>query len=625
MTDPARPPAAYTAGLMGGGVRVEQRADPAVPAGDLAGSGGPLAATAAPGRAVATRRVLEAAALALAPVAVFLGLHVRPMAVTNIIDPYLHTAYLENGAELMRRFGTSGFTASYQWVRVGFILPAHVFFSLFGAVGGFYAFRYALALLAVIPAFLLFRRLHGPAAGWIAALVVLTCPVILTAWGSDYPDSAAVSYLLAGTACLVMPAAPSQRRLWLLAAGALFALAVHSHVVAVLAAGGAVAAFLAVTWRRRSASALPGPAVLLAAAALGVTAILLAGSEWYYGHANVLRPTVNALRFYHQPSEVVKFHSSSLDWLLFDVYLLVPPAAVAGWLAVAWRRRERLPDEETALALGVALALLAYVLAEFVGRSWTLEYYLYSSLLFAGGTLVVAALVVRVSGPLLRLGAWALAPAGLVVAVPVLLRPLRGLLQLELPLAALVALAVVAAALATKAGFSSGPARRLPLVTIAVAAVTALTVGLPLQRPAQAGQAGPDYGSVLFAEGGPAVDDYAVASQLRTVVPSTRSEPGAMLLWWPASHQPVVDEAACQFLWSDGAVHDTMPALDDADVAYLNTKGTRWLVLLSDDGREFDAAAAQLRAHGFTVSTWRERTLASGSVSMRVRVVRLGP
>jgi 4-amino-4-deoxy-L-arabinose transferase-like glycosyltransferase len=569
----------------------------------------------------------QVAALAIAPVAVFVVLRVRPMAQVNSIDPFLHMAYIEHGRELIDRFGTVGFTANYQWARVGFIIPAHVFFRLFGAVTGFYAFRYALALLAVVPVYLLFRRLHGPRAGWIAVLLVLTCPIILVAWGSDYPDSAAVSYLLAGTACLVMPAPPRWRRLWVLAAGALFALALHSHVVTALAAGGAVVGYVVVFWRRPILASLLD-VLLLGTAVLAITAILVIGSYRYYGQLNVFAPTIDALVRYRVPSEIAKFHSTTWKWMLYDVYLLVPPAVIAAWVALSWRLRDRLPREEAAIVLGSLATLVAYTLAEFVGRNWTLEYYFYTSLLFAGGILVLATVVVRISGPLLRSSAWAwaVAPIGLVIVVPVLLRPLRPVMQFELPIAAVIAMVVVALAFTARTRLADTAARRLPVVAILLVALTALMTGEPLQRPFFPGQmplAIPDYGSVLFTDGGSVVDDYAVASQLRTVVPSAQSEPGAMVMWWPQSHQPVIDQAAAQYLWVDDALTATMPALDDAQVAYLLAKDTRWLVLLGDDGREFGPAMEQLQARGFTATTWREQELRSASVSMRVRVVEL--
>jgi hypothetical protein len=569
--------------------------------------------------------VAQAAGLVVAPLAMFFGLQVRPMAASTMIDPYLHTAYVENGWELLHRFGTG----NYEWVRVGFILPAHLFWRLFGAVGGFFAFRYVLALLAIVPAYLLLKRLHGVVAGCIAVLVVLTSPVILTAWGSDYPDSTAVSYLLGGTACLVMPATPAARRFWVLAAGGLLALAVHSQVVAALAVGAIVAGYLVVFWRRPVTASLVD-VVLLGGAALVVTALLMLGSRWYYGHTDIFTPTVQALIRYRQPAEIAKFHSSTWKWLIYDVYLLAPPTAILAWLAVSVRTRPGVPREEVAIAGGLALTLVAFTAAEFIGHGWTLEYYLYTSMLWAGTSLVVAALLARLAGPLLRLGPWALLPAAPVVVVPVLLRPLRATIQFELPVAAVIAAAVVVLVIGLRIGVrdrDAVPARTV-LAALAIGGLAVLVTGLPLNRPLFPGQTAlitPDYGSVLFAGDDPAVDDYQVTSEVRTVVPSIAQERGGMLMWWTAHGATgvYIDRAAAQYLWYDDGLSVGLPTLDDANASYLAAKQPRWLVMLSDDGHEFGPAMQTLASRGFTASTWRERVLTSGSVTVHVRIVEL--
>ena len=48
-------------------------------------------------------------------------------------------------------------------------------------------------MIAIVPAYLLGRRTHGAGVGAVAVCLVLASPVIVTAWGTDFPDSAAVT------------------------------------------------------------------------------------------------------------------------------------------------------------------------------------------------------------------------------------------------------------------------------------------------------------------------------------------------------------------------------------------------------------------------------------------------
>src|SRR5262249_20265176 len=137
--------------------------------------------------------------------------------------------------------------------RVGFLVPARLAYLAFGAVPGFFVTRYVFALIAVVPVYLLLRRLYGPAAGVAGVGGGVSSPVIVTAWGTDCPDWAVVSYALGAMACLVMPAPARWRRGWLAAAGALLALAVWSHLVAVPLVGAALAAWAGVRLARERA------------------------------------------------------------------------------------------------------------------------------------------------------------------------------------------------------------------------------------------------------------------------------------------------------------------------------------------------------------------------------------
>ena len=74
-----------------------------------------------------------------------------------MVDPYLHTAVIEHGRDLAERFGVG----DRQLTRAGFTVPGRLTNAAFGDLGGYYAWRYILVLLAIVPAYLLFCAVAG--------------------------------------------------------------------------------------------------------------------------------------------------------------------------------------------------------------------------------------------------------------------------------------------------------------------------------------------------------------------------------------------------------------------------------------------------------------------------------
>src|SRR5664280_2221289 len=61
----------------------------------------------------------------------------------------------------------------------------------------------------------------------------MSSPVIVTAWGTDYPDSAVVSYLAGSLACLALSFSNRHQRLWLSLGGVFATMALWSHQIAI--------------------------------------------------------------------------------------------------------------------------------------------------------------------------------------------------------------------------------------------------------------------------------------------------------------------------------------------------------------------------------------------------------
>ena len=230
----------------------------------------------------ARRVIAEALAVAMLPLLAYFLFRLRLMPFPDLNDPAMHTTFIIDPRDIFERYSDL-FTPTArlrEGARVGLLVPARISYLLFGSVGGFVVFRYVLALIAVGPAYVLMRRLGGAAAGVTTAIVVLTCPVILTAWGTDYPDSASVSYLMGGLACLAMP---SVRRIgWIAAAAALLTLSVWAFATSAVFAVAFAAVYVALrVWRERAH--LVRDAAVAAGVSVATTLMLAVGSGLLLG------------------------------------------------------------------------------------------------------------------------------------------------------------------------------------------------------------------------------------------------------------------------------------------------------------------------------------------------------
>ncbi len=111
--------------------------------------------------------IVESVAVLVSPMVAFFGLRLRLMPVPDLNDPAMHTTFIIDPQSIFLRY-TAAFTPSArlrEGARVAFLVPGRIAYLLFGALPGFIVFRYVLALVAVVPAYLLLRRLYGRSAG----------------------------------------------------------------------------------------------------------------------------------------------------------------------------------------------------------------------------------------------------------------------------------------------------------------------------------------------------------------------------------------------------------------------------------------------------------------------------
>jgi hypothetical protein len=572
--------------------------------------------------------------VALSPVVVAVVLRLRLMAPIDLPDPAMHTTYIVDPRDVYTRYAAfyAATARLREGARVGFLVPARLSYLAFGAVHGFFALRYVFALVAVVPVYLLLRRLYGPPAGVTGVLVVLSSPVLVTAWGTDYPDSAVVSYALGAIACLAMPSL-RHRRAWLAAAGLLLTLAVWSHGVAVPLAAATLAAYLGVRVVRER-DGLIGDLAVLAGAAVAVTGLLIPASAALLGHDNFITATWQAYRYMSQPVMVAASHSSSWRWAPYVAYLLVPPAVLGAFAATVIRRGG---VSTPVLLVGViaAFQLAVYAGLQFFGSVETLEQHYFSSTLWPSVLLAFAVTIGELARPLAGrpLARWL--PAVVLLIVPLAYEadphvPAFG----WAPAGLVLAMMIVAAALAARAaGRLAGPvslpaAAGLALTALAGAALV-LTVApvpphpqLPGTLPASADPP-PAYASALGGSAAVYIDTYRVAAELPVFVRPATYSGEQLVMWWPVSQGGFPNrEYAGMYHGLTNSLRGNLGDLTVADRKMLEQRRPAEVLLFARSAASFPAALRALSP--FQPELMRTTTLRSGPAILHAWLIRLG-
>jgi hypothetical protein len=580
--------------------------------------------------------LLEALGVMLSPAIAALVLRLRLMAPSMLPDPAMHTIYIVDPRDVFTRYSAAyAATARLrEGARVGFLVPARLDYLAFGAVPGFLITRYIFALIAVGPAFLLLRRLYGPAAGVAGILVILSSPVLVTAWGTDYPDSAAVSYAAGAMACLAMPSARRWRRAWLAAGGALLVMAVWSHGVAVFLAGATLACYLGVRLVRDRAGLL-GDLALLAGVAVAVTGLLAAASAVVLGHANFIGLDLQAIRYLSQPSQVARWHSANWRWAPYDAYLLVPPAVLSAF-AVAVARRGR-PVSTPVLLVGAttAVQLVIYVLAQFAGTVQTLEEHYFSSTMWAGVCLTFAVTVAELARPMSDhpLARWV--PAALLLAIPLGYEAAPRVPSFGwVPFGAITAAVVIAAAAVARIcgrlrpKFIAAAGTGLALVVFVGASLVLTVAPIPshphLPNTVHDDPA-PAYSSALGGSATIDFDSYRIMTALPAFV-GQATYTGEQILTWQINFHHYLNRYVS---WDVGMYHARFNSMRShsarlfrQDQIKIRQRRPAEMLLLSTSAASFPLALRHLAV--FRPTLMRAGVLRAGSMVLHFWVIRLG-
>jgi hypothetical protein len=574
--------------------------------------------------------------VALSPAVAALVLRLRLMAPSDLPDPAMHTIYIIDPRQVFIRYSAAYAPTARlrESARVGFLVPARLADLAFGAVPGFFTMRYLFALIAVGPVYLLLRRLYGRPAGVVGILAVLSSPVVVTAWGTDYPDSAVVAYAAGALACLAMPCSPRWRRGWLAGAGVLLVLAVWSHGVAAALVAATLAAYLGVRLLRDRAGLL-GDLVLLAGVAVAVTGLLAVGSALLIGHANFIAATWQSFRYLSQPAQLKQWHSSNWRWAPYVAYLLVPPAVLGAFAVVVFRRGQAVRTPVLLVGVVAATQLVVYAGAQFGSTVQALEEHYFSSTLWPGVCLVFAITVAEVARPLSDRPLVRWLPAAVLLAVPIAYEadphvPAFG----WAPVGFVLAVAVIATAAAGR-GFgrltrpvASAAATCLALIAFAGATLVLTVAPIPRhpQLPGTVFDPPPAYASALGGGWATYLDTYRIAASLPLFAGPASYRGEQILTWWP-----VANGSPSPFTAYAGMYHGLFntlptspPALSRADRGMLRARRPAELLLYNTSAASFPAALRNLAAYHFRPALMRTTVLRAGQLVLHVWLIRLG-
>jgi hypothetical protein len=547
----------------------------------------------------------------LSPLLAFFVLRIRAMAPVQLPDPSMHTIYIVDPREMFVRYmaALTPTARLREGAQVGFLIPAHIAYVLFGAVPGFFVTRYAFALIVIVPAYLLLRRLYGVPAGVLAIAVIMSSPVVLTAWGTDYPDSAVVSYIAGAVACLAMASSGRRRLGWLTVAGVLMTLSIWSHGMGMVLSATTVAVYGAVRLARGREKVVRDFAVLGGVAIL-TTLALMVGSDLVFGQFDFIRPTFAAEAYLDTPGQVALFHSSNWRWALRVSYLLAPPAVIAAFLATFSRRLREIPTPQLLVGLTCAAQFGVFACLQFGYHVETLEMHYFSSTLWGVVCLALAVVLVELSRPLggRRLGRWL--PALAVVGVPLAYEldphvPAFGWLPTGAVLACVpVVVSVIARLIGHDRGEHASP--RLGRSVAAAAAVVAvagsllvLTVAprptLPhLKGTALAGDPPAAYDAALGGSATKLIDWYEISAVLPAFVGNPTYAGEQLLMWYSPAPGGVLTEPLGIFHANFNSLPSGPPVLTAADAAKLAIRRPAELLLLGVSSAAFGRALSYL-------------------------------
>jgi 4-amino-4-deoxy-L-arabinose transferase-like glycosyltransferase len=294
-------------------------------------------------------------------------------------DAWIYYGYFRNAVYYLRQFQDL-----YYSSRLAVTLPGFLIHHLLPPLAANLALHLALFWAAVLSFYLVAKELFGARAALLAGIALGCHPYFLQAAGWNYVDGFGIAYFLSALLLVTLAARSPSWRPLLLAAGALGAAIVSTHVFYAVYLP-LLAGHFAVLNRKHGQAPLLAGALWAGLGAGGLLALLgtvtrLLGGSFFY-----LRPSLRFLA--DSVGTDNPFRDSSYSWLAKAVWLVFPALALLGSAILLWRlatepaspARHRLPLMWTQ----VQLVLLAVVMLYFQvsGDTAVLEHFYYASLL----------------------------------------------------------------------------------------------------------------------------------------------------------------------------------------------------------------------------------------------------
>ena len=558
-------------------------------------------------------RVRELALLALCPPVAFWLLHFAPIAQNGFLDPFIYTGYINNFEDLFQRYGVT-----YYGVRFGLVAPAELASAVFGPVAGYGALRYAFALLASVPFYVLVRQRFARPTALASVFLLLTSPYLARTILWDHPDASGVPFLFAAI-CLILIEHP---RRWILdaVAGICAGLAIQSNIFAA-APFGVVLVVWSMLWLfwRRGIGALFSRLLILAIC----VGIVAAVASWYYQWRvnvdDIFSVTINkSVELIN--GGMVQWRTPGIAWVASQWHVLTPVVLAVAAL-IAGGRRPLAFQDAVMWATATAVTVFFYVV-QFAANGNSLELFYYFSYLLPFVFLLLALIVGHVfsdaqpgtnrRGFLLlvvtAIGPWIAHALGSPVAVPARVTTY---------------LIVVTACAGTLVLWRSVPRARSS-TTPAVAAALGLTLFSSFSTPVYARMI-----EVRERSGAREIDVYRVATQLIQHVPRWSEQPGAVGFWY--SNDPAryaVGSVQSTYLWSYSRLQvddgPGMPSLTAADLKRLQRFEMKRLILLAETPGDIAAGREALTKSDIRHALIARRVLTSKTFTLYFELVELG-